>query len=100
MTRYYFTSKTSLSAIAKNCNLRHAIYGKPHASAENREDLFFYRGEEQLGKKYYRVHWGKSVVRFHWLNGDHLLLAGILPYKEKSFLLLGGKAVTFFLLRM
>ena len=80
-----------LGGIAENFNAGCASYSKAIGkSAEQRRGMIFYTGKGKVGRgrQKQKVPWYKpevqSIVAFHWLSCDGLLLAGLLPGKEKN----------------
>ena len=87
----------------RTCNL----WWSTGKSREQKRGTFFYR-EEGVGRGYYkpRVHWRKlgvqSVMAFHWLSCVTVShwLGSWRARRNCSFLLLGSKVSTFFLLEI
>lgn len=85
---------------AKNCHLGHASHVKTTGnSREQKRGTLFYRGKGGAGRGSYKqkVHWSKlgvwSAVAFHGQSCGSFSLPGLLPGKEKIFLLPASKAV-------
>lgn len=98
-----FPAKWVYLGAAQNWNSGHATMATTHKLGKTKEWKLFFRGEGAIGRDCDKqnVHWRKlgvrSIAAFHWLSGDCLSLAEVLPGKEKIFLppAGGSKAVSF-----